>query len=168
MDELFWYIKKKPHSQTRENIYIIPLISRKPRQIIGYAVSESRTKEVMQEVVDNAVCGDKYATDGNFTYKDVTFLGKHIQNNVDKSDTHNVESVNADLRHYIAGLRRRSRCFFRSIETLEAVISVFVDAYNKFGEAKAKRQIPVVHKPENEGKHLHKYRDVPFSLLDYL
>lgn len=47
-------------------------------------------------------------------------------------------------------------------------MSVFIDAYNKFGKAKGKRPIPVIHKPGNENKHLHKYRDVLFSLLDFL
>ncbi len=47
-------------------------------------------------------------------------------------------------------------------------MSVFADAYNKYGEAKAKRQIPVVHRRGNEDKRLHKYRDVPFSLIDFL
>jgi IS1 family transposase len=45
-----------------------------------------------------------------------------------KRDTHNVESVNADLRHYIPGLARRSRCFFRSLKTFQAVLKVFIDA----------------------------------------
>jgi IS1 family transposase len=53
---------------------------------------------------------------------------------------HNVESVNADLRHYIAGLRRKSRCFFRSLETMRAVLTVLINAYNKFGHAKYSKQ----------------------------
>jgi hypothetical protein len=86
----------------------------------------------------------------------------------DKRDTHTIESINADLRHYISGLARRSRCFYRSLETLQAVLEVFIDAYNKFGEAKLKYRKPVIHKDPNNAKHLHKYRDVPFSILDFL
>ena len=56
----------------------------------------------------------------------------------DKSDTFTVESLNADLRHYISILVRRSRCFARKPETLIAVLEVFVVAYNRFGEEKAK------------------------------
>ena len=52
-------------------------------------------------------------------------------------------------------------------ETLEAVLSVFIDAYNKFGEAKEKYKIPVEHRTTNT-KHLHKYRERPFSVLDFL
>ncbi|MCM1473293.1 MAG: hypothetical protein NC040_04500, partial [Muribaculaceae bacterium] len=58
----------------------------------------------------------------------------------DKSDTFTVEGVNADLWHYIPVLARRSRCFSRSLETLKAVVAVFVDAYNQFGFAKFKYQ----------------------------
>ena len=166
MDEIFWFIKEKPHTKTRENVYIIPLISRKPRQIVGFAVSWHRTKDVMQHIVDNAIWAENYATDGNVTYMDVDFPGRHIRNCIDKSDTHNVESVNADLRTYIPGLARESRCFYRSIETLEAVVSVFVDAYNKFGEAKEKYKRRVNHK--SDAKHLHEYADPPFSILDFL
>ncbi|MDR0530854.1 MAG: hypothetical protein LBG83_02155, partial [Oscillospiraceae bacterium] len=60
------------------------------------------------------------------------------------------------------------RCFCRKLETLQAVIEVFVDAYNAFGQAKLKFRKPVQHKPGNEGKHLHHFREVPFSLHDFL
>ena len=37
----------------------------------------------MQAIVDNSIWTDNYATDGNFTYMDVNFPGKHIQNRKD-------------------------------------------------------------------------------------
>lgn len=168
MDELFWFLNKKPRTETMENVYVVTLISPKPRQIVGFRVSYTRTAKEMQAIVDNSMWADNYATDGNFTYMDVDFPGKHIRNYTDKSDTHNVESINADLRHYIPGLARRSRCFFRSLDTFEAVVSVFVDAYNKYGEAKEKYKVSVQHKSRNEGKHLHEYRDLPFAIIDFL
>jgi hypothetical protein len=66
----------------------------------------------------------------------VVYPGRHIYNIHDKSNTFTVEGVNADLRHYIPVLARRSRCFPRKPETLRAVIAVFVEAYNRFGKAK--------------------------------
>jgi IS1 family transposase len=75
----------------------------------------------------------------------VIFGGKHRRNIHNKKDTHNIESVNSDLRHYLAGLARRSRCFYRSDQTLLAVMSVFVNAYNNYGEYKAKNRIPVMN-----------------------
>lgn len=144
------------------------MISRKPRQIVGFDVDYDKEANRIQRIVDSVYAAENYYTDGNPTYMDVVFPGKYNRNIRDKKDTHITESINSDLRHYISGLGRKSRTFFRKQETMYAVLSVFIDAYNKYGEAKLKHQVPVVHKSENPNKHLHKYRDVPFSILDFL
>ena len=33
MDELYWFLEYKPRTETRENIYIMTMVSREPRQI---------------------------------------------------------------------------------------------------------------------------------------
>jgi len=142
------------------------MISRNPRQIVGFKVDKSVNSKAIQKIADSVEAAERYNTDGCPTYMDVVFGGKHKRNIEDKKDTHNIESTNADLRHYIPGLARKSRCFYRSDETLEAVLSVFIDAYNKYGEAKARHRIPVEH--ISDSPHLHKYRDLSFSMLDFL
>jgi len=144
------------------------MISREPRQIVSFDVQFDRQSYRLQGLVDNAPDAENYATDGNLSYLDVVFPGKHIRNVRNKKDTHIIESINADLRHYIAGLARRSRCFFRSLDTLRAVLEVFIEAYNKFGEAKLKYRVPVVHKNHHKTKGFHKFRDTPFSILDFI
>ena len=62
-------------------------------------------------------------------------------------------------RHYIPVLARRSGCFCRSLETLEAVIAVFIDAYNRFGEAKM-----IYRAKRNLDKNS---RGLPFGLVDF-
>lgn len=166
LDELYWFLNRKEMTKTRENTYIMTMMSRIPRQIVGFSVDNSVNAKAIQKIVDSVSIAKKYCTDGCSVYLDVDFVGKHIQNIHNKKNTHNIESTNADLRQYLPGLARRSRCFYRKQETLEAVLSVFIDAYNKYGEAKQKHQIPVKHTSTN--KHLHKYRDVPFSVLDFL
>jgi|GEM_PF-4225710 len=47
-------------------------------------------------------------------------------------------------------------------------MDVFIDTYNKFGEAKIKYRVSVFHKNPNNSKHLHKFRDTSFNLLDSL
>jgi IS1 family transposase len=168
LDELYWFIKKKAKSETRENVYVMTMVSREPRQIVSFDVQCDKSSVRLQGIVDNAPWAKNYCTDGYFGYLDVVFPGKHIRNVRNKRDTHNIESINADLRHYIPVLARRSRCFCRKLETLQAVIEVFVDAYNKFGEAKLKYRKRTLHKPGNEGKHLHKYREPAFCILDFL
>ena len=143
------------------------MISREPRQIVGFDVQFDKGAYRLQGIVDSAPEAESYSTDGNMSYLDVVFPGKHIRNVRDKSDTHIIESINADLRHYISGLARRSRCFYRSLETLQAVLEVFIDAYNKYGEAKLKYRVPVIHKDPNNTKPLHKFRDLPFCILDF-
>lgn len=117
------------------------MVSREPRQIVGFDVAFDKSSERIQKIVDNGSSANHYCTDGYFGYVNVIYPGKHIRNIHDKSNTYTVESVNADLRHYIPILARRSRCFPRSLETLKAVMSVFVDAYNRFGRAKFKFKI---------------------------
>ena len=112
------------------------MLSREPRQIVAYAVDNSVTAARIQTMVDNTIRAEKYYTDGGNSYLGVDFVGRHQRNIRDKRDTHNIEGSNADIRHYIAGLQRRSRCFFRKLETLKAVLGIFVYAFNKFGAAK--------------------------------
>jgi len=108
------------------------MVSREPRQLVGFDVSMDKSAKYIQAIVDKAPDADYYCTDGYFGYLDVIYPGKHIHNVHNKSDTFTVEGVNADLRHYIPILARRSRCFPRSLDTLKAVLAVFADAYNRF------------------------------------
>ena len=157
LDELYWFIKKKSRAtKTRENIYLLTAVSRHPRQIVGFDVTADKSSERIQRIVDTSPPVENYYTDGSLGYVDVIYFGKHTRNVRSKNNTYTVEGVNADLRHYIPVLARRSRCFARKLETLQAVVEVFVDAYNQFGRAK------------------HKYRlrcqtgELPFSLIDFL
>lgn len=166
LDEIYWFIKRKEGTENRSNCYVMTMLSRIPRQIVGFAVDKSVNSAAIQKIADSVPSAETYYSDGCKTYLDVVFGGKHIGNPYNKNDTHNIESSNADLRHHISGLARRSRCFYRTIETLEAVLSLFIDAYNKFGERKLQTQKEVIHK--SEAKHLHKYRYPTFSVLDFL
>ena len=57
---------------------------------------------------------------------DAVYPGKHVRNIRDKSNTHIVEGVNADLRHYIPILARHSRCFARKLKTLQRNLDLLV------------------------------------------
>ena len=98
MDELYWFLEYKPRTETRENIYIMTMVSREPRQIIGHVVSRDKTSRTIQKMVDAAPDAERYCTDGYSGYLDVVFPGKHIFNIHNKNDTFTVEGVNADLR----------------------------------------------------------------------
>ena len=156
LDELYWYIDHKQGTETRENVYLMTMVSRKPRQIVGFEVAYDKSPQRIQRIVDEGFPAQNYCTDGYLGYVDVVYPGRHIRNVRDKSGTYTVEGVNADLRHYIPILARRSRCFARKLETLQAVMEVFVEAYNRFGSAKyAYRQ-------------RHAKGELPFALVDFL
>jgi IS1 family transposase len=156
MDELYWFIERKSCTETRENVYLMTMVSRQPRQIAGWKVALDKTSHTIQSMVDSAPEATLYYTDGYVGYMDVIYPGGHIRNIRDKSNTFTAEGVNADLRHYIPILARRSRCFARKLETLHAVVDVFVDAYNMFGRAKHKYRLT------------HHRGEVPFGIVDFL
>jgi len=118
--------------------------------------SRDKKSRTIQMMVDAAPEAEYYCTDGYQGYLDVVYPGKHIYNVHNKNDTFTVEGVNTDLRHYIPILAQRSRCFPRKLENLQAVLAVFVQAYNRFG----------VQKESYRSKH--PGIAVPFSLFDFL
>jgi hypothetical protein len=48
-----------------------------------------------------------------------------------KTDTFSVDGDNAELRHYLARLARRSRCFSRAVESLKAALKLIMYAFNR-------------------------------------
>ena len=166
---MHWFIKARRGHENGVNTYLMTMISRIPRQILGFTVDKGVKSERIQQMVDDNPIAENYYTDGSMVYLDVYFYdGCHKRNIHDKKDTHIIESVNADLRHYISGLRRKSRCFFRSMETLKAVLYTFINAYNKFGEAKLKCRMPVDYKSQKVTNKYHKFRYPTFSVLDFI
>jgi len=155
---MYWFVGQKAHTETRENVYVMTAVSREPRQIVSFDVASDKISWRLQRIVDTAPPAEKYYTDGYVGYLDVNYFGEHVRNVSNKNDTFTVEGVNADLRHYIPILARKSRCFPRKLETLQVVVEVFVVAYNKFGEAKMKFR-------QNRDP---RSRELPFSVLDFL
>jgi hypothetical protein len=64
LDELYWFIGRKARSKMRENVYIMTVVSRKSRQLVGLEVTTDKSARCIQVIVDNAPEADKYCTDG--------------------------------------------------------------------------------------------------------
>ena len=86
LDELYWFVGKKAKTETRENVYVITMVSRLPRQIVGFDVALDKSPERIQKIVDNGSKAEYYCTDGYLGYVDIVYPGKHIRNVHDKSD----------------------------------------------------------------------------------
>ena len=77
---MYWFLEHKGNQSTRENVYIMTMISREPRQIVGFAVAHDKSPKRVQGIVDNAPDAEKYCTYGCLGYIDVVYPRKHIRN----------------------------------------------------------------------------------------
>lgn len=107
------------------------LVERSTSCIVGWAVSATCDEEHWQAVWDAAPQAVLYYSDGSPTYLALLYHpGIHLAF-PDKSQTYRVEGDNAELRHYLARLARRSRCFSRCLVALTHAIKLFVYAWNR-------------------------------------
>jgi IS1 family transposase len=72
-----------------------------------------RTEEAIQQMVDDAPKAKWYFRDGFEAYSGLWYHFGRYEVSEGKNDTYSVEGDNAELRHYLARLARKSRCFSR-------------------------------------------------------
>lgn len=98
---------------------------------MGWDVTWERTTPVMQAMLDRSPRADHYHSDLFNTYVTLVYLPGHHEFSDDKSETYSVEGDNAELRHYLARLGRKSRCFSRCIRALWRAVKLFVYSWNR-------------------------------------
>jgi len=84
----------------------------------------------MQPLVDQARGASHYYSDGLETYQTLLYATGDPQLAPGKSQTYSVEGDNADIRHYLARLHKKSRCFSRCPRALWRAVWLFVYAYS--------------------------------------
>jgi IS1 family transposase len=89
-----------------------------------------RTQEVIQEMVDEAPKAKRSYSDAFDAYDRLWYHGGVYEVSQGMSDTYSVEAGNAELRHYLARLGRRSRCFSRCPDALNAALKLFMYCLN--------------------------------------
>ncbi|NPV66255.1 MAG: IS1 family transposase [Anaerolineae bacterium] len=99
-----------------------------------------RSTEALQAMLDRNPQARRYYSDDFSTYHTLVYYPGRHQALTDKSQTYSVEADNAELRHYLARLARKSRCFSRCIHALWRSIKLFVFAWNR--RQLFKRQFP--------------------------
>jgi insertion element IS1 protein InsB len=90
-----------------------------------------RTTEPLQELVARSPQAAQYYSDDFSTSHTLVSYPGHHAVALGKSQTYAVEADNAELRHYLARLGRKSRCFSRSIDALRRAVKLFVHAWNR-------------------------------------
>ena len=81
-------------------------------------------------MVDEAPKAKWYYSDGFDAYAHLWYHFGRDAVSEGKSDTYSVEADNAELRHYLARLARKSRCFSRCPQALHCAIRLFAFCYN--------------------------------------
>jgi IS1 family transposase len=112
-------------------VYVITQVDRATRCFVGWDVAYDREQRRMQGLVDRAPQAARYYSDQLAVYDIIVYYpGKH-ESLPNKSQTYAVEADNAEPRHYLARLGRRSRCFTRSLEALRRALKLFIYAWNR-------------------------------------
>ncbi len=125
-------------------------VERKTSCIVGWQVVVERDETTFQALLDTTPQAVWYYSDLFATYKALLYTpGTHTPM-PDKSETFRVEGMNAELRHYLKRLVRKTRCFSKSVKALVRTVKLFVFTWNR-------RQL-----------HRQAYPDYPAHLIDFV
>lgn len=106
------------------------LVDRRTRCFLAIEAVQERSQAVAQQQVNQSPAG-QYYSDRYYLYESLTYRrGPHLSL-ADKSETYSVEGDNAELRHYLTRLVRRSRCFSRCLVWLNRHLKAFAHAWNR-------------------------------------
>ena len=106
-------------------------VDRATHCIVGWDVVWERTKENLQELLDRSPKARRYYSDEFKTYPTLNYAPGLHQALPNKSETYSVEADNSELRHYLARLAPKSRCFSRCIHALWRAVKLFIFAWNR-------------------------------------
>ena len=66
------------HTQREKNkIYVITLVSREKRQIVGYDIAFDKSRERIQKLVDSSLKADHYYSDAYSAYSEICYYGTY-------------------------------------------------------------------------------------------
>lgn len=119
-------------------------VERESRCIVAHCVVMHRSEENLRQMVWQIMpSARQYFNDAFSLYGTIGYPGEH-HSLPNKQETYSVEADNAELRHYLARLARRSRCFSRRLEALERAVDLFVMAWNR--RQRFHREYPRYHR----------------------
>jgi IS1 family transposase len=84
-------------------------------------------KKLWKKVKDKLNANGKVMTDNWKLYAEFIPQDKHVQS---KAETYTVEGYNSLFRHYLARLRRKTKCYTKSIEMLKYSLKLLMLKWN--------------------------------------
>ena len=106
------------------------VVDRATRCFLGIQAVFQRTRAIGQQMVNQAWVA-QYYSDQFSLYDSLSYRRGYHLSLLDKSETYSVEGNNAELRHYLTRLARRSRCFSRCLDWLNRYLKAFAHAWNQ-------------------------------------
>ncbi len=118
MDELWTFVGSK-----KNETWISYMIDRVSKHVVDYKVG-ARTKENLKAITDQILCRNpkKICTDGLNIYK--TLVPENLHK-VGLPNTRHIERFNLNLRTHLKRLSRKTICFSKSKELLEACLKIY-------------------------------------------
>ncbi len=106
------------------------IVDQETRCFLGIQAVWHRSQEVGQEMVNQSPA-EQYYSDKFPLYSSLSYRKGYHLSLADKSETYSVEADNAELRHYLTRLARRSRYFSRCLDWLNRHLKAFAHAWNQ-------------------------------------
>jgi len=106
------------------------IVDRETRCLLAVRAVWHRSQAVAQWLVNQSPA-QQYYSDQFPLYDSLEYRRGYHMSLFDKSETYSVEGVNAELRHYLTRLARKSRCFSRCIDWLNRHLKAFAHAWNR-------------------------------------
>lgn len=106
------------------------IVDRETRCLLAVRAVWQRSQAVGQWLVNQSPA-QQYYSDQFPLYDSLEYRRGYHLSLFDKSETYSVEGVNAELRHYLTRLARKSRCFSRCIDWLNRHLKAFAHAWNR-------------------------------------
>ena len=121
LDEMWHYVGKK-----KRKLWVWFALDRGRVRILDFVTGsrQARTGRRLWSKLKNITCL-QYATDTFPAYQSFV-SGKHVAS---KKETHTIESSNANVRHYLARFRRRTKCYSKSEELV--ILSLYLLIYKQ-------------------------------------
>ena len=105
------------------------IVDRKTHCFLAIQAVFQRSQKVGQQMLKQAPA-EQYYSDMFPLYDSLSYSQGYHLSLSDQSETYSVEADNAELRHYLTRLARRSRCFSRCIAWLNRHLKAFAHAWN--------------------------------------
>lgn len=118
------------HRDEKKRIYLVTAVDRETGCIVGWRVLWQRTQTSFQALIDSSPKAKQSFSDEFPLYGTLVYYPGKLTVSDGKEDTFSVEGVNAQLRHDLARLVRRSRCFSRCPQALVRTMRLFVFCHN--------------------------------------